>query len=71
MHEESRRNMIDSIFIEEGSDVSLNSETRASDIFGRLTFTGDVMLKRLPPEVFMNLERTVRSFSIGVPRTLR
>ena len=59
MHEESRRNMIDSIFIEEGSDVSLNNETRASDIFGRLTFTGDVMLKRLPPEVFMNLERTV------------
>lgn len=59
MHEENRRNMIDSIFIEEGSDMSLNNENRASDIFGRLTFTGDVMLKRLPPEVFMNLERTV------------
>ncbi|MBB47452.1 MAG: glutamine synthetase type III [Phycisphaerae bacterium] len=64
MHEENRRNIIDSIFIEEGSDVSLNNESRASDIYGRLTFTGDVMLKRLPPEVFMNLERTV---SAGQP----
>ncbi len=34
--------------------------TRASDYFGSLTFSGDVMLKRLPPEVFMNLQRTMR-----------
>ncbi len=34
--------------------------TRASDYFGSLTFSGDVMLKRLPPDVFMNLQRTMR-----------
>ncbi len=34
--------------------------TRASDYFGSLTFSGDVMLKRLPPEVFMNLQRTMQ-----------
>jgi glutamine synthetase len=28
--------------------------------FGCLTFTGDVMLKRLPPEVFEKLQRTMR-----------
>ncbi|MSR28034.1 MAG: glutamine synthetase type III [Phycisphaerales bacterium] len=33
---------------------------RASDYFGSLTFSGDVMLKRLPPDVFMNLQRTMR-----------
>jgi glutamine synthetase len=33
--------------------------TRASDYFGSLTFSGDVMLKRLPPDVFMNLQRTM------------
>lgn len=33
---------------------------RASDYFGSLTFSGDVMLKRLPPEVFMNLQRTMQ-----------
>ena len=31
--------------------------SRASDSFGSLVFAGDVMLKRLPPEVFMNLQR--------------
>lgn len=33
---------------------------RASDYFGSLTFSGDVMLKRLPPEVFMNLQLTMQ-----------
>ena len=37
---------------------------RASDSYGSLTFSGDVMLKRLPPEVFMTLQRTVRQ---GLP----
>jgi glutamine synthetase len=36
---------------------------RASDSFGSLVFAGDVMLKRLPPEVFMNLQRTVNNGS--------
>ena len=42
--------------------ASMNKHTapRASDFFGSLTFSGDVMLKRLPPEVFMNLQRTVQ-----------
>jgi glutamine synthetase len=35
----------------------------ASDIFGSLVFAGDVMLKRLPPDVFMNLQRTIRNGS--------
>ena len=30
-----------------------------SDCFGRLTFSGDVMLKRLPPEVSMSLSNTM------------
>ena len=33
---------------------------RASDSYGSLTFSGDVMLKRLPPEVYMNLQRTIQ-----------
>jgi len=37
---------------------------RASDTYGSLTFSGDVMLKRLPPEVFMTLQRTTRQ---GLP----
>jgi len=35
----------------------------ASDIFGSLVFAGDVMLKRLPPDVFMNLQRTIKNGS--------
>ena len=34
-----------------------------SDLFGSLVFAGDVMLKRLPPEVFMNLQRTIKNGS--------
>ncbi|MFO0828505.1 MAG: glutamine synthetase III [Phycisphaerales bacterium] len=33
---------------------------RASDSYGSLTFSGDVMLKRLPPDVYMNLQRTIK-----------
>ena len=36
---------------------------RASDSFASLVFAGDVMLKRLPPDVFMNLQRTIRTGS--------
>jgi glutamine synthetase len=36
---------------------------RASDSFGSLVFAGDVMLKRLPPDVFMNLQRTINNGS--------
>ena len=53
--------MIDSIIIEEDMNLTNQEQTRASDIYGRLTFTGDVMLKRLPPEVFMTLEQTIHA----------
>ena len=56
-----RQPMIESIIIEEGSSVSNQEQSRASDTYGQLTFTGDVMLKRLPPEVFMTLEKTVHA----------
>jgi glutamine synthetase len=36
---------------------------RASDLYGSLVFAGDVMLKRLPPDVFMNLQRTIKNGS--------
>jgi glutamine synthetase len=36
---------------------------RASDSFGSLVFAGDVMLKHLPPDVFMNLQRTIQTGS--------
>ena len=32
----------------------------ASDLFGSLTFSGDVMLKRLPPNISMQLQKTVK-----------
>jgi glutamine synthetase len=40
--------------------------TAASDpsIFGSLTFTGDVMLKRLPPDVFAKMQKTMKQ---GLP----
>lgn len=40
--------------------MDTQTTARASDYFGSLTFSGDVMLKRLPPEVFMNLQRTMQ-----------
>lgn len=36
----------------------------ASDHYGSLTFSGDVMLKRLPPSVSMQLQRTIKQ---GLP----
>ncbi len=38
---------------------SVNAES-ATDIFGCLTFTGDVMLKRLPTDVFEKLQMTMQ-----------
>ncbi|MHC5001829.1 MAG: glutamine synthetase III family protein, partial [Planctomycetota bacterium] len=32
----------------------------ATDLFGSLTFTGDVMLRRLPPDVFEKLQKTMQ-----------
>ena len=61
MMQEVQRGVIDSIIIGEESNVSNQDHARASDIYGQLTFTGDVMLKRLPPEVFMKIERTITS----------
>ena len=59
--QDARQRMIESIIIEEEPSLTNPEPTRASDIYGRLTFTGDVMLKRLPPEVFMTLEKTVNA----------
>ncbi|MBM4113309.1 MAG: glutamine synthetase type III, partial [Phycisphaerae bacterium] len=36
------------------------SAARASDLFGRLTFSGDTMLKRLPSDAYQKLEQTMR-----------
>lgn len=55
-----RSHNIDSIIVEEGRTVDVSEEfERTSDCFGRLTFSGDVMLKRLPPEVSMSLSETM------------
>ncbi|RPG13462.1 MAG: glutamine synthetase type III [Phycisphaera sp. TMED9] len=59
MHMASPRN-IDSLIFEEGATVEVTeTNTPASDYFGRLTFSGDVMLKRLPPDVAMSLAGTI------------
>ena len=51
---------LDSIVVEEGQHVDVNEDfDRPSDCFGMLTFSGDVMLKRLPPEVSMSLAQTM------------
>ena len=39
---------------------SMETFTRASDIFGSHTFSGDTMLKRLPPDVYAALQRTMQ-----------
>ena len=55
-----RSHNIETIFVEEGTTVDASDEfERSSDCFGRLTFSGDVMLKRLPPEVSMSLSETM------------
>ena len=51
---------IDSLIFEEGAPVkATETNSRVSDYFGRLTFSGDVMLKRLPPDVAMSLAGTI------------
>ncbi len=37
-----------------------NAPSPASDLYGSLTFSGDVMLKRLPPSVSMQLQKTIK-----------
>ena len=47
------------------SDMDRAQPTNAlPDVFGSLTFTGDVMLKRLSEDVFRKLQQTMRR---GVP----
>ena len=54
------RNNIESLIFEEGATVEVTeTNTPVSDYFGRLTFSGDVMLKRLPPDVAMSLAGTI------------
>ncbi|RLS62304.1 MAG: glutamine synthetase type III [Planctomycetota bacterium] len=43
-------------------------QRRVSDTYGCLVFSGDVMLKRLPPDVFMNLEKTIHTGSALDPK---
>ena len=60
MHMARPRNNIDSLIFEEGATVEVTeTNTPASEYFGRLTFSGDVMLKRLPPDVAMSLAGTI------------
>ncbi len=55
-----RSHNIESIIVEEGPNVDVPAEFKSpSDCFGRRTFSGDVMLKRLPPEVSMSLSETM------------
>ncbi len=57
----SSQNPIDSFIIEEDSAMDLAANNQpASEYFGHLTFTGDVMMRRLPPDVAMSLEATIR-----------
>ena len=57
----SSQQPIESYIIEEGSamEVETNSPP-VSEYFGHLTFSGDVMMRRLPPDVAMSLEATIR-----------
>ncbi len=43
-------------------------QRRVSDTYGCLVFSGDVMLKRLPPDVFMNLDKTITTGSALDPK---
>ena len=54
----SSQQPIESYFIEEGSamDPAANRPP-ASEYFGHLTFTGDVMMRRLPPTSKRRLSR--------------
>ena len=67
--QDARYGLVDSIIIEEENGVAQQEQVRASEIYGRLTFTSDVMLKRLPPEVFMTLEKTSTLANRSIPRS--
>jgi glutamine synthetase len=61
----SNRNMIESSMNPTDTEVLTPGHGGFdASAFGRLTFTGDVMLKRLPPEVFEKLQKTIRK---GLP----
>jgi glutamine synthetase len=48
------------IWLDRGSDMDNgNVKIPHADLFGSLTFTGDVMLKRLPADVFEKLQQTI------------
>lgn len=51
---------IESLLFEDGATMEMTEHMPpASDYFGRLTFTGDVMMRRLPPNVAMSLNATI------------
>ena len=53
---------IESFILEEGSTMEVTENNPpASEYFGRLTFSGDVMLKRLPPDVALSLSSTIEN----------
>ena len=45
-------------------DMESADEPLTTDVFGSLTFTGDVMLKRLSEDVYKKLQRTMQQ---GLP----
>ncbi|MCA9286128.1 MAG: glutamine synthetase III [Phycisphaerales bacterium] len=45
----------------------INTTNRASDIYGSHTFSGDVMLKRLPPDIHSALEKTMSRATVLDP----
>ncbi|MFZ4723127.1 MAG: glutamine synthetase III, partial [Phycisphaerales bacterium] len=40
--------------------VNGSTQTRASDVYGTLIFSGDTMLKRLPSDVYASLQKTIQ-----------
>ncbi|MEE2971702.1 MAG: glutamine synthetase III [Planctomycetota bacterium] len=56
----SSHQSIESFILEEGSPMELHeNRPPASEYFGHLTFTGDVMMRRLPPTAAMSLAATI------------
>ena len=54
------RRSFESFTLEEGSPMDLpETQPPASEYFGHLTFTGDVMMRRLPPNIAMSLAATI------------
>ena len=57
----SNHQSIESFIIEEAATMETPSpQEPASEYFGHLTFSGDVMMRRLPPEIAMSLEATIQ-----------